>query len=119
MAKRKFETKEYYEKLIEDYIKENKAAIINYTLKQMGYDDVDILLEDEYHSKWGNDCGWYLLYPKNREMREEWKKHEDWEKLMCPLALGVQSTTIQKYQVEYIMNELNLNDIFYCNRHLD
>lgn len=119
MAKRKFETREYYTNLIEDYIKENKSAIINYTLKQMGYDDVDKLLDDEYHSKWGFDCGWYLLSPKDKEMENEWKKKEDWYQMRCPIALNVQSTTIQSHQVKYILENLNLNDIFYCHCHLD
>jgi len=118
-SNRKFETQEYYRALIKDYIKSHKQYIINNMMQKTGYDDMDKLQDDEYHMRFGLDCGWIVLIPKNTEMYKEWKKYEDYEGMICPTAYNTQSITLQEPQVKLILEELNIADLFYIRERLD
>lgn len=124
MAKRNFPSKEEIETIIENFNTENENAIIGYMMKQMGYTDIETLKDDEQHSKWGFDCGWWLLTPKDEEMRKEWNKYDGWESLICPVVFMVQSTTVQRPQIDYLRENLKFDgktfdELFYARCHLD
>ena len=114
-----YNTQQYYKDMIDDFIKDNKERIINVMLKELNYPDTDKLWEDEYKMKWGLDCGWIYLVPKDLEMKKEWNKRESWYKFRCNTAYKSQSITIQRPQVELIVSELHLDDIFYIEEYLD
>lgn len=116
---RKYKDRFYYEDMIKDFISENAQSIIDHMMKQLGYDDLEKLKSDDIHMKWGFDCGFCYLIPKNKEMREEWKKYDDWDKILCPVAYGTQSITAKEPQIQYIIEELKLGDIFYIHDVLD
>ena len=124
MAKRKFPSKEEIETTIENFTTENENAIIGYMMKQLGYTDLEKLASDEQHSKWGFDCGWWLVTPKDPEMRKEWDKYDGWDSLICPVAYMVQSTTVQRPQIDYVRENLKIDgktfdELFYARCHLD
>ena len=117
--KRDYESRSYYNDLIKSWIDENKQAIINYMMYQLKYDDLEKLKSDDISMKWGFDCGFCYLIPRNKEMREEWKKYDDWDRLLCPVAYETQSITAKEPQVKYIIEELKLSDLFYLYSVLD
>ena len=71
--------------------------------------------------KFGFDCGWTIIYPKNREMEREWKLDNgmyDYQIFAHP-SYYPQSTTVQEIQVRKALKDLNLEDEFGCYVKLD
>ena len=113
-------SKSEYEELLKEFVKRNEKKIIAHMMKFMGYDDIELLKQDEYQSKWGLDCGWYLMYPKDREVYKEQKEADDYfGKIFCTVAYNTQSTTLQEVQIKYILDEMGIADLFYLHCHLD
>ena len=116
--KREYNNKEYYKEMIEDFINNNRPRIINHMMSELGYDDMEKLQEDEFHMRFGLDCGWYYLVPKKSEMKREWRL-DGFEKLRFPTAYPTQSLTVQEPQITLIAEELHLNDEFNIEEYLD
>jgi hypothetical protein len=82
---------------------------------------VERLQEDECHMKFGFDCGWIHLHPKNKEMLHEWELDNG---IYCAYvhampSLNCQSTTIKRVQVEKAVRDLGLEKDFYVLTRLD
>lgn len=57
-------------------------------------------------------------------MRKEWDKYDGWDSLICPVAYMVQSTTVQRPQIDYVRENLKIDgktfdELFYTRCHLD
>lgn len=70
---RHFKSKQYYEDMFNTYFQDNKNEVVADLMDTLGYTDFEEMREDEYNSKWGFDCGWTLLSPKDRAMYHEWE----------------------------------------------
>lgn len=118
---RNFESAEYYKELINNYIDEHRAEIIAYLVKEARCSDIETLRDDEYKMKFGMCCGWYNLGPKNPEMQREWKLDDSsrWGKIICPVAYSTQLLVLQKPQVDYILDALDLTNVFEVEEHWD
>ena len=124
---RHFASVEHYENLLEDYFNTNRDTVLRRLIRAIGEDPdtygVSALLEDEYNSRWGLDCGWILLYPKNKEMAHEWELDNGkygayvWTDKAVPL--NVQSTTLKRIMVEEAVADLGLNETFWVSTRLD
>ena len=110
-------TKDEFREQVKQYCKEHEDAIIKHMMKVMGYTDMETLQDDEYHMKWGFDCGWILVTPKNAKMRELWGL--DYPSTIMPVAYNSQSLNLQQPQVDYILKELGWEEDFTTRQHLD
>lgn len=124
MARRKvrnYPSKDYYKTMLDTYFKEHHNEVIKHLLDRLGYADLEALQEDEYRMKWGFDCGWTLLTPKNADMRHEWTldngKYD--VAIFAHPSYYPQSTTLQRIQVEKAVKDLGLSDIFTISTRLD
>lgn len=124
---RHFASAEHYENLLEDYFNINRDTVLRRLIRAIGEDPdtyrVSALLEDEHNCRWGFDCGWILLYPKNKEMAHEWELDNGkygayvWTDRVVPL--NVQSTTLKRIMVEEAVADLGLNETFWVSTRLD
>lgn len=109
-------TKDEFIEEVNQFCKEHYDAIVKDMMQKLGYTDLDKLNEDYINMKWGLDCGWTLVTPKNKKMLELWGEYP---KIIVPVAYKSQSLTIQKPQVEYILKALGWEDDFRVEQHLD
>ena len=117
----------YYEDMLEQYFKDNNGAVIPYVIERIGEDPARYgifeLQEDECNMRWGFDCGWILLYPKNKEMAHEWELDNGkygayvWTDKALPYC--PQSTTLKRYMLEKAVKDLGLEDEFWLSARLD
>lgn len=110
-------TKDEFREQVEQYCKEHEDAIIKHMMNVMGYTDMETLQNDESRMKWGFDCGWILVTPKNAKMRELWGL--DYPSTIMPVAYNSQSLNLQQPQVDYILKELGWEEDFTTCQHLD
>lgn len=118
---RNFPPKGYYEDKLEGYFREHRHEVIGNLLDTLGYRSLDELQEAEYNMKFGLDCGWIHLHPKNKEMAHEWALDNGiYGAYVCARpSMNCQSTTIKRVQVEKAVRDLNLGDVFYISERLD
>lgn len=109
-------TKDEFIEEVKKFCKKHYDAIVKDMMQKLGYTDLNKLHEDYIHMKWGFDCGWILVTPKNKEMRELWG---DYPKTIMPVAYETQSLNIQQPQVDYILKGLGWEDDFRVEQHLD
>ena len=124
---RKYPSREYYEDLLEQYFNEHNGAVIPYVIERIGenpaYYGIEDLMNDECRMRWGFDCGWILLYPKNSEMAHEWELDNGkygayvWTDRALPYC--PQSTTLKYIMIEKAVNDLGLNNEFWISTRLD
>ena len=110
-------TKDEFREQVNQYCKEHEDAIIKHMMKVMGYTDMKTLQNDESRMKWGFDCGWILVTPKNAKMRELWGL--DYPSTIMSVAYNSQSLNLQQPQVDYILKELGWEEDFTTCQHLD
>ena len=120
---RHFPSVEDWKKQLTEYLTENKEKYIAYMLKRLGYEDTETLWEEEYHGKFGFDCGWVQLHPKDKEMQREWRLDnggiDDCIFDIASVVYNTQSTTIKEIIVEKLVEDLDLNDTFIIYTRLD
>lgn len=118
---RNYPSREFYEEMLTKYFEEHRCEVIGYAMDRLGYTSFQKLQEDEYNSRFGFDCGWIHLCPKNAEMRHEWELDNGTycAYVWCSPSYFPQSTTIQKVQVEKAVRDLELGDVFYIDVRLD
>lgn len=118
---RHYKSKEYYERVFDDYFDEKRDDVIRDLMQTLGYTDFEELRNDEYRSKWGLDCGWILIYPKDKTMYHEWEldngKYNAY--IFAHPSYYPQSTTLQRIQVDKAIKDLGLSDMFYAVTKLD
>ena len=118
---RHYPSVEFYEGMLREYFDTHRHEVIGNLLDTLGYESVERLQEDECHMKFGLDCGWIHLHPKNREMSHEWSLDNGiYGAYVCARpSLNCQSTTIKRVQVEKAVRDLGLEDVFYISERLD
>lgn len=118
---RKHQSIAYYEAMLKDYFSEHKDDVVEYMLGNLGYDSLDDLWNDEYRMKFGFDCGWIYLIPRDKEMYHEWELDNGkyGAHIFCRTPYNTQSTTIQREQVEKAVHDLGLEDKFWISVRLD
>ena len=120
---RNYPTREQYENEIKEYMISHRGELIEYMLRRLGYEDVDTLREDEYSMKFGFDCGWVQLHPKNKEMSHEWYldngKINDYIFDIANCVYSTQSITIKQPIVEKTIEDMGLESEFYIIPRLD
>lgn len=124
---RHYPSREYYEDLLEQYFNDNNGAVIPYVIERIGenpaYYGIEDLMNDECRMRWGFDCGWILMYPKNREMEHEWELDNGkygayvWTDRALPYC--PQSTTLKRIMLEKAVKDLGLDDDFWLSTRLD
>ncbi len=118
---RKFESKEHYEEVFDKYFRERRLEVIGHLMDSLGYDDFEKLRSDEVNMKWGFDCGWILIYPRDDVMRHEWEldngKYSAY--IFAHPSYYPQSTTLQRIQVDKAIKDLGLSDMFFAVTKLD
>ena len=124
--KRIYPPKAYYEEIIDRYFAENEDEIINYTIDKLGFGDFDELREAECHMYFGLDCGFTKIYPKNKEMEQEWILDEHgregeyfWAEIYPRFAWNCQSLTCKRPQAEKMLRDLGLENEFGIRERLD
>ena len=114
---RNYESREVWQERIIAYLKEHKEKYIRLVLQTLGYETTDELRDAEYNqNRFGLDCGWVKLVPKNKEMAREWKLDND----NIPAAIydvantiySTQSTTIKNIIMDAVVSDMNIEDIF-------
>ena len=118
---RHYPSVEFYEGMLKEYFETHRGEVIGNLLDTLGYDSLEELQEAEYNMKFGLDCGWIHLHPKNKEMSHEWALDNG---IYCAYvhampSLNCQSTTIKRVQVEKAVRDLGLEDTFYISERLD
>ena len=118
---RNYPPKGFYEEKLDGYFREHRHEVIGNLLDTLGYESVERLQEDECHMKFGLDCGWIHLHPRNKEMSREWGLDNGiYGAYVCARpSLNCQSTTIKRVQVEKAVKDLGLEDVFYISERLD
>lgn len=120
---RNYPSKEEWKANILEYMKENKEALIRHMLNKLGYEDIDSLQEDEYSMKFGFDCGWVNLTPKNKDMYHEWYldngKIPDslWD--LANYVYNTQSITIKYPIIEKVVEDMGIENEFNIVERLD
>ena len=98
---------------INKWIEEHKDEILKNMLDTVGYEDTDKLWNDEYHGRFGLDCGWVWFYTKNDEQYHEWfldnNRYTDYvSRINYPY--NTQSTTLKEIQAKYILKNMGLEN---------
>lgn len=128
MAKkiRNYPSKADYEARINQFFEEHRDEVIRDMCFALGYDDFERLKHDECHMRFGFDCGFTKLLPRNAEMRYEWildehgRKGEDfWAEIYPRFSWDCQSLTCKRPQAEYMLAQLGLEDEFMIVERLD
>lgn len=118
-----YPSREEWETKIKEYVQENKESIRRYMLDKLGYEDIESLWEDEYHMKFGLDCGWVNLFPKNKEMAREWKLDNDgipdsiWD--ASNIVYNTQSVTIKSIIMYKVVEDMGIENEFSIVERLD
>ena len=119
---RNYPSKEYYEYEIIEYMKEHREELLHHMLKILGYEDIDSLREDEYKMKFGGDCGFIKLSPKNREMAHEWyldnDKIPDYLSDNVSCIYSTQSTNIKETIIKKVLEDTELDKVFSVSEYL-
>ena len=107
---------------INNWIEKHDNEIIKNMLDKTGYDSIEQLREDEYHGRFGLDCGWVWLCTKNEEQYHEWfldnNKYPDYVSGI-DYPYNSQSTTLKEIQCRYILKEMDLEDKYFPYVRLD
>ena len=113
--------KKYYEEMLERYFEEHSEEVISDLLERLGNDSLEQLKYEEYNMRFGFDCGWTKLVPKDSKMFHEWELDNGkyCAEIFCHPTYYPQSTTIQRVQVEKAVRDLGLGDKFYISTRLD
>lgn len=118
---RNYPSKQYYERVLEQYFEENRDDVIRHTCDVLGFGNLEELRKAEYSSYFGLDCGWVILSPKNSEMAREWKLDNgqyDYQIFADP-SYNPQSVTIKEVEVKKAVKDLGLGSEFYVYSKLD
>ena len=120
---RNFPSREDYEQQFEDYFSENKHSCIQYAVQKLGFNDVEEMHDAEFSGRFGFDCGWVQLIPRDKEMYREWRL-DNGEYSVCIFDIGhktypTQSVTIKRLILEKAVEDMNLQDVFIINERLD
>ena len=118
---RHYPSVEFYEEMLREYFETHRREVIGNLLDTLGYDSLEELQEAECNMKFGLDCGWIHLRPKDKEMSHEWALDNGiYGAYVCARpSLNCQSTTIKRVQVEKAVKDLGLEDKFYITERLD
>ena len=120
---RNYPSREEYENHIKEYMLSHRSEIIAYMLRQLGYDDIESLKEDEFSDRRFWVCGSIQLRPKNKDMSHEWFLDND----RIPAYIhdltyhiyNTQSLIIKEPIMEKVVNDMGLESEFYVNSRLD
>lgn len=118
MEKMNYPTKEEMKSFIQEWVDNHSQEIIDNLVEQTPFNSFDELTNAERNCYYGLDCGFVSLIPKDRKMYKQWEK-EDWYKLYLKLPFDCQSTTLQKKQMRYVVEQLGFNEMFYVDSVLD
>ena len=120
---RNYPSKEEYENHIKEYMLSHKGEIIAYMLRQLGYDDIDSLREDEYSKNPFWVCGSFILRPKNKDMAHEWfldnGRIPDYIYDITYYIYPTQSVIIKEPIMEKDVKDMELENDFYVTQRLD
>lgn len=120
---RNYPSKEEYENHIKEYMLSHKGEIIAYMLRQLGYDDIDSLREDEYSKNPFWVCGSFILRPKNKDMAHEWfldnGRIPDYIYDITYYIYPTQSVIIKEPIMEKVVKDMELENDFYVTQRLD
>lgn len=120
---RHYPSREEYEATLKEYLTENKERYKRLILNTLGYEDFDSLWNDEYKGKFGLDCGWVQLHPKNKDMRHEWfldnDRMPDYIFDVATVVYNTQSTIIKSIVIQQLVEDLGLENEFSIVRQLD
>lgn len=116
---RNYPSKKYYEEIFNSYFEENHDEVIESVCEELGYGSFEALREAEYSMKFGLDCGFVKIYPKNHEMAHEWVLDEggrkgDWffAEIYPHFAWNCQSLTCKLPQAKKAIRDLGLEEEF-------
>ena len=124
---RNYPSIQYYDEMLKEYFENHNGSIIYRVIKAIGenpdYYGIEDLMGDEYHMRWGLDCGWILLYPRDKKMAHEWELDNGkygayvWTDRALPYC--PQSTTLKRIMIEEAVKDLGLDDTFWISTRLD
>ena len=120
---RNYPSKEEYENRIKEYMLSHKREIIAYMLRQLGYDDIESLREDEYSKNPFWVCGSFILRPKNKDMAHEWfldnGRIPAYIYDITYYVYPTQSVIIKEPIMEKVVRDMELENEFYIAQRLD
>lgn len=120
---RNYPSREEYENHIKEYMLSHKGEIIAYMLRQLGYDDIESLKEDEFSNSRFWVCGSIQLRPKNKDMAHEWFLDNDripsYIYDLTHHIYPTQSIIIKEPIMEKVVRDMELENEFYVTQRLD
>lgn len=118
---RKYITMDYAKMQIQAYIDSHADEIIQHLLDETGFDSIEKLREFEYHSGFGFDCGFVTLEPRRSEMLHEWELDNGkyFTSLWFRFPYECQSVTCKEIQLEKVVKDMNIDDMYYIRTRLD
>ena len=108
---------------LENYLRNHRGEYEHQVLQKLGYEDLNSLQEADQQMKFGFNCGWVQLHPKNKEMAREWRLDNDGLP-NCIFDIGsviipTQCCTIKEIIVEKLVNDLDLSNEYEIITKLD